>query len=215
MQPRWLGAPTRPGPVPFSRVAPAPAARWWRRRRRDRGSGHCARRPSPRPLTRRLSRQYRWQIDGRRDILGGGSSRSAIAAPPRPGEPCRIFRFRTNGPTRSCSKGSTNPAPSGARRWSARRHWPRRFPSPRPSQGRVFRSRLGLTADNAEMLRQALLDAARRHPQDIRPTESDRYGQRYVLDFDMSTPVGRAVVRSSWIVPVGQNVLRFVACYIR
>ena len=82
-------------------------------------------------------------------------------------------------------------------------------------KARVFRSRLGLTADNAEMLRQALLDAARRHPQDIRPTESDRYGQRYVLDFEMSTPVGMAVVRSSWIVPVGQNVLRFVTCYIR
>ena len=82
-------------------------------------------------------------------------------------------------------------------------------------KARVFRSRLGLTADNAEMLRQALLDAARRRSQDVRPTESDRYGRRYVLDFEMSTPAGRAVVRSSWIVPAGQNVLRFVTCYIR
>jgi hypothetical protein len=82
-------------------------------------------------------------------------------------------------------------------------------------KARVFRSRLGLTAENAEMLRQALLDAARYRSRDIRPAESDRYGRRYVLDFEIRTPVGRAVVRSSWIVPVGQNVLRFVTCYIR
>jgi hypothetical protein len=81
-------------------------------------------------------------------------------------------------------------------------------------KARVFRSRLGLTAQSAEVLQQALLDAAQHGPQDLRPTGNDRYGRRYALDFEMSTPAGTAVVRSSWIIPVGQGVLRFVTCYI-
>jgi hypothetical protein len=79
-------------------------------------------------------------------------------------------------------------------------------------KARVFRSRLGLTAADAELLRQALLDAAQLHQPDLRRTEHDYYGQRYVLDFEMSTPAGSAIVRSTWIVRSGEDVLRFVTC---
>jgi hypothetical protein len=81
-------------------------------------------------------------------------------------------------------------------------------------KARVFRTRLGLDAANAEMLRDALLNAARGLPHELRPTESDNYGQRYVLDFEMTTAVGMATVRSGWIAPRGQQILRFVTCYV-
>ncbi|SRR5438128_10859375 len=81
-------------------------------------------------------------------------------------------------------------------------------------KARVFHSRLGLTAADADVLQQALLEAARDRPQDLHPSQSDRYGQRYVLDFEMTTPGGTAVVRSGWIAPVGQDVLHFLTCYI-
>jgi hypothetical protein len=81
-------------------------------------------------------------------------------------------------------------------------------------KARVFRSRLGLAPADAEMLRAALLRAAQGQPQDLRLVDSDGYGQRYVLDFEMTTPASTATVRSSWIVPTGQDVLRFVTCYV-
>src|SRR4051812_46640467 len=80
------------------------------------------------------------------------------------------------------------------RRGEATRLLPRRFPSPRPTKARVFNSRLGLTAADADVLQQALLEAARDRPQDLHPTQSDRYGQRYVVDFEMTPPGGTAVV---------------------
>ena len=40
------------------------------------------------------------------------------------------------------------------------------------------------------------------------------YGQRYIIDFAMTTSVGTAEVRSTWIVSVGQDVPRLTSCYI-
>jgi hypothetical protein len=81
-------------------------------------------------------------------------------------------------------------------------------------KARVFRSRLGLTAEHADLLLRALLDAARVHQDDLRPTGADEYGQRYVLDFKMISAGGTATVRSAWIVLAGQDVLRFTTCYV-
>ena len=64
----------------------------------------------------------------------------------------------------------------------------------------MFSSRLGLTASDAELLRQALLDAARARRHNLRPTERDEHGRRFVLDFELSTAAGTATVRSAWIV---------------
>jgi hypothetical protein len=79
-------------------------------------------------------------------------------------------------------------------------------------KARVFRSRLGLTAGDADSLRRVLLDAVRR--EDLRATDADDYGQRYVLDFEMTTPTGTATVRSAWIVLASEDVLRFISCYV-
>jgi hypothetical protein len=43
---------------------------------------------------------------------------------------------------------------------------------------------------------------------------ADQYGQRYVLDFDMTGAAGSAAVRSAWIVLANEDVLRFVSCYV-
>jgi hypothetical protein len=79
-------------------------------------------------------------------------------------------------------------------------------------KARVFASALGLTRDNAEELRDALLYAVQNH--DAAPSRSDEYGQRYVLDFTMSGPVGQAVIRSSWIVRRGEDFPRLTSCYV-
>jgi hypothetical protein len=81
-------------------------------------------------------------------------------------------------------------------------------------KARVFRSRLGLTAADAEWLGQALLDAAQHRQDDVRPTDADTFGQRYVLDFPLTTAAGTATVRSAWIVLAGQDVLRLTSCYV-
>jgi hypothetical protein len=81
-------------------------------------------------------------------------------------------------------------------------------------KARVLRARLGLTVVEAESLRQALLDAARDRQIDLRPAGTGRHGRRYVLDFSMTGPAGTATLRSAWIVRVGEDVLRFLTCYV-
>lgn len=79
-------------------------------------------------------------------------------------------------------------------------------------KARVFARALGLTAEDAEELRQALLSAA--ISEEAVPTEEDEYGRRYMLDFEMSTQVGSAVVRSGWIVCSGEDFPRFTSCWV-
>jgi hypothetical protein len=88
--------------------------------------------------------------------------------------------------------------------------------SPHHPRGRhkaiVFASALGLAADDAERLREALLSAAR--SEEASATESDEYGERYVLDFEMKTEVGTATVRSGWIVRRDEGFPRFTSCWV-
>jgi hypothetical protein len=77
-------------------------------------------------------------------------------------------------------------------------------------KARVFASALGLAAEDSEELRQALLSAA--VSEEATPTEEDEHGQRYMLDFEMSTEAGSAVVRSGWIVRSGEDFPRFTSC---
>ena len=56
-------------------------------------------------------------------------------------------------------------------------------------KARVFAAALGLTAADADLLREALLIAALHHKATL--GERDDYGQRYVLDFQMKGPAGR------------------------
>jgi hypothetical protein len=42
----------------------------------------------------------------------------------------------------------------------------------------------------------------------------DRFGQRYILDFEITTAQGTAAIRSAWIVRTNDDVLRFVTCFV-
>lgn len=80
-------------------------------------------------------------------------------------------------------------------------------------KARVFEARLGFTTDHVDTLRAALLEAAAGRG-DAVPGRSDRYGTRYVLDFDVDGPNGRGRIRSGWIVRAGEDFPRFTTCYV-
>ena len=88
--------------------------------------------------------------------------------------------------------------------------------SPRHPRGshkaRVFVSALGLTTEDAEELRAALLSAAL--SEEAVPTENDEYGERHMLDFEMETEAGKATIRSGWIVRCREEFPRLTSCWI-
>jgi len=79
-------------------------------------------------------------------------------------------------------------------------------------KARVFASALGLTAEDSEELRRALLSAA--ILEETVPAEEDEYGQRYMLDFEMGTETGSKTVLSGWIVRSGEDFPRFTSCWV-
>ena len=81
-------------------------------------------------------------------------------------------------------------------------------------KARVFLTRLGLTAENARWLEGLLETAAREREDELIPGVRDRYGERFRLDLEISTCEGTAIVRSLWFHPVGEDVLRFISCYV-
>lgn len=76
----------------------------------------------------------------------------------------------------------------------------------------VFRSALGVTAEDAETLRGWLLRAA--ESGEAVPERADEFGERFRLDFEASTAVGAATVRSAWIVRAGEDFPRLTTCYV-
>jgi len=88
--------------------------------------------------------------------------------------------------------------------------------SPNHPRGRhkalVFAAVLGLTAQDAEKLRAALISAA--HTGLAIATDADEYGQKYLIDFRMTTEAGSATVRSGWIVRSAEDFPRFITCWV-
>jgi hypothetical protein len=86
--------------------------------------------------------------------------------------------------------------------------------SPRgSSKARVFLSALGLTAADAPKLQKKLLEVARTGEAQL--GELDMYGQRYMIDFEIETTVGKAIVRSGWIVLRDETAPRLTTCYVK
>jgi hypothetical protein len=79
-------------------------------------------------------------------------------------------------------------------------------------KARVFQSVLGLTAEDAALLRAALARAVLE--EDATRGESDDYGQRFTVDFMMKTNDGEASVRSGWIIRTGEDFPRLTTCYV-
>lgn len=79
-------------------------------------------------------------------------------------------------------------------------------------KARVFKSALNLGIEDAETLRRALLGVV--HREISTPTKRNVYGQKYVIDFEMSHSGRTAEVRTVWIVRDDEDFPRFVTCYI-
>ena len=76
----------------------------------------------------------------------------------------------------------------------------------------VFRSALGFTSADAQVLRRLLPEAAQSHAAVV--GGSDEFGLRYNLDFTLTTAIGSAVVRSTWIVLAGEDFPRLTTCFV-
>ena len=79
-------------------------------------------------------------------------------------------------------------------------------------KARVFATALGITADDAEELRRAILSAV--ITEEATPTEYDEYGQRYVVDFILTRQERQADIRTAWIVRSGEDNPRLTSCYV-
>ena len=79
-------------------------------------------------------------------------------------------------------------------------------------KARVFRSVLGLTRDHAGELCEALLRVAVHG--DATQGETDRFGRRYLIDFEFRGSKAAARIRSGWIVRTGEDFPCFTTCYV-
>jgi hypothetical protein len=81
-----------------------------------------------------------------------------------------------------------------------------------PGHAILFRSLLGIRLSNSEVLRDALLQAARTaEAVDGRPSP---HGRKYEVRFPMSGPRGTYTVLSVWIVEHGKESPRLVTAYV-
>ena len=79
-------------------------------------------------------------------------------------------------------------------------------------KARVFKAALGISLENVEELRLALLEAIGVNEAVI--DKSNQYGQKYVIDFTMARAKQQAAIHSVWIVKYTKDFARLVTCYI-
>ena len=79
-------------------------------------------------------------------------------------------------------------------------------------KARIFAAVLGLAQADAEFLREELLRAAREA--DATAVDADQYGERYILDFEITRNDRRAVVRTAWIIRRGEGFPRLTSCFV-
>jgi hypothetical protein len=76
----------------------------------------------------------------------------------------------------------------------------------------VFREALGVERNEASWLRETLLKAAREA--EATEVEGDALGRRWRIDVAIARHGKSAVVRTVWIVRTGEQVPRFVTCWV-
>jgi len=79
-------------------------------------------------------------------------------------------------------------------------------------KARVFREALDIRRSDAMWLRNALLEAARSGEASLHST--DAWGTYWRLDAAIRRHRKSAVVRTVWIVRTGENLPRFVSCWV-
>jgi hypothetical protein len=78
-------------------------------------------------------------------------------------------------------------------------------------KARLFAVALGITVDDAQDLRRALLEMIR--TQDAQLGLRDEYGQRYTVDFLLEWRGKQAMIRSGWIIEDDSDTPRLTTCY--
>jgi hypothetical protein len=78
-------------------------------------------------------------------------------------------------------------------------------------KARLFSSIIGMTAENAEDLRQILLEVVKTHQAKL--GRRDDFGQRYTLDFPLEWQNKSATIRTGWIIEHDSNIPRLTTCY--
>lgn len=78
-------------------------------------------------------------------------------------------------------------------------------------KARLFSSILGMTSENAEDLRQILLEAVKVH--EVALGRRDNFGQRYILDFILEWQGKSTTLRSAWILEQDSDIPRLTTCY--
>ncbi len=75
----------------------------------------------------------------------------------------------------------------------------------------LFERKLGITVDNKEVLKQALLNVIQENDAII--YKQDRYGVHYDVKFVLHTEVGSSLVLSSWIIRKNETFPRLTNAY--
>lgn len=78
-------------------------------------------------------------------------------------------------------------------------------------KAQLFLSILGMTSNDAEALRQILLEVIT--TQEASLNRKDEFGQRYRLDFLLEWQNRSAIVRSGWIIENNSDTPRLTTCY--
>ena len=80
-------------------------------------------------------------------------------------------------------------------------------------KARVFRSALGIDTDDAEWLREQLLEIAREG--EAVEVAASVFGRRFNIDFVLIRGEKSVTIRSSWIVEYGTDFPRLTTCYVK
>jgi hypothetical protein len=75
----------------------------------------------------------------------------------------------------------------------------------------LFQKKLGINLDNANILKQALIEAALQETVIIRKLND--YGTHYNMKFTLKTEIGESVILASWIIRKGEDFPRLTSCY--
>lgn len=79
-------------------------------------------------------------------------------------------------------------------------------------KARVFKAALGLTLEDAAFLQGQVQAIASTH--EAIPEEPTAFGDRYVIDFVLTTDSGTATIRTAWMVRQNEDFPRLTTCYV-
>jgi hypothetical protein len=80
-------------------------------------------------------------------------------------------------------------------------------------KARVFAAALGITQDNAALLRVAIRAGLPAAP--AIKKHADRHGQRFEVDVSVTGPAGSAMVRTAWIVREAGGAPQLTSAYVK